>query len=556
MFMPFNLELKIPNILPKCTFHHLKQIHALIITSSLTKNIQFFSKFLRRTTEFGRMDCSHLIFSQMGCDLCTEIMLWNVMIRGYAFNGPFEECIQMFEEMPQRGLKPHNFTYPYVINSCCELGWYKKGNNVHCQIIKSGFESSFAVANSLFNMYLKMPASSDVGMANNCKLDDARKILNDMCIRPVDLWNHMIAKYVNIGNVKSARELFDIMPERDVVSWNSMISGYVKVGQVANARDLFERMPEKNVVSWTSMIGAYADTDDLETARRFFETMPYRNVVSWNSMISSYAKHRKFVESLDLFAQMQSEGVTPDGYTYVSVLSACSNLGDLEFGNYIHYLIGDLSRLEVVVGTSLIEMYAQCGDVDKAFAVFVKIGKKDVFCWNVMIKALSIHGRTEDAIKIFLLMQKMGLKPNDFTFTSALFACSHGGLVEEGRRIFNSMEKDYKISPKIEHFGCLIDLLCRNGQLEEALLLVEDMPFKPDVTIWGTLLGGCRVTGDLQLAEKVVEKATELETNESGVYVLLSNIHASAGQWLEAADARGKMDQKKIWKKAASSGVV
>jgi len=553
--MPCNLELKISKTLPKCTFQHLKQIHALIITCSLSKNIKIFSKFLRRTTEFGRMDYSNLIFSQMGHDSSAEIVIWNAMIRGFAFNGPLQECIRMFDEMPRRGLKPHNFTYPYVINSCCELEWYGRGKRVHCEIVKSGFESSYAVANSLFNMYLKMPASFDVGLASNCKLDYARKIFDDMCVRPVELWNQMIGKYVSIGDVKSARELFDSMPERDIISWNSMILGYAKAGKVANARGLFEKMPEKNVISWTSMIGAYADTDDLETARSFFETMPQRNVVSWNSMISSYAKHGKFVESLNLFVQMQSEGVNPDGYTFVSVLSACSNLGDLEFGKYIHYLIGDLSQSEVMVGTALTEMYAQCGDVDKAFAVFIKIGKRDVFSWNVIIKALALHGRSEEAIKIFLLMRKTGLKPNDFTFTSALLACSHGGLVEEGHIIFNSMEKDHKIIPKITHYGCLIDMLCRNGQLEEAMLLVEDMPFKPDVAIWGTLLGGCRVTGDLKLAEKVVEKATEMETNESGVYVLLSNIHASAGQWIEAADARKKMDEKKISKRAGSSVV-
>ncbi|KAJ6764388.1 PENTATRICOPEPTIDE REPEAT-CONTAINING PROTEIN [Salix koriyanagi] len=308
-----------------------------------------------------------------------QIVIWNAMIRGYAFNGPFQECIQMFDEMPHRGLKPHNFTYPYVINSCCELELYGKGKRVHCEVVKSGFESSYAVANSLLNMYLKMPASFVAGLAGNCKLDDARKIFDDMSVRPVELWNQMMGKYVNAG--------------------------------------------------------------DLETARMFFETMPQRNVVSWNSMISSYAKHGKFVDSLNLFVKMQSEGVAPDGYTFVSVLSACSNLGDLEFGKYIHYLTRDLSRSEVMIGTALTEMYAQCGDVDKAFAVFIKIGKRDVFC--------------------------------------------------------------------------------------------------------------C----DFKLAEKVVEKATELETNDSGVYVLLSNIHASAGQWIEAADARKKMDEKKISKKAGSSVV-
>ncbi|XP_015581233.1 pentatricopeptide repeat-containing protein At3g29230 [Ricinus communis] len=552
--MPCNFQEKISHILPKCTFQHLKQIHAFIIAASLTHNIQIFSKFLRRSTEFGSMDYSHLIFSQMGHDyFITEIMLWNIMIRGYAFNGPFERAISMFDEIPQRGLKPHNYTYPYVLNSCCEMGIYEKGKRVHCQIIKSGFESNFAVGHSLFNMYIKMPAFTDTVFADNYEMIDARKIFDNMCVRPVEVWNKMVSQYVSFGNVRSARELFEAMPERDVVSWNSMISGYVKVGEVKNARELFEWMPEKNVISWTLMIVLYGDTGDFETARRFLEKMPHRNVVSWNSMISSYTKFGKFIEALDLFVQMQSEGVIPDGYTFVSVLSACSNLGNLEYGKYIHYLIGKFSQLEVMVGTALIEMYAHCGDVNRSFAVFIKIPNKDVFCWNVMIKSLAINGRTEDAIKIFYLMQKLGLKLNDFTFTSALFACSHGGLLEEGRRIFYSMDKDYKISSKLEHFGCLIDLLSRNGKVEEALLLVNKMPMKPDIAIWGALLGGCSIRNDSNLAEKAIKRVGDLETAESGVYVLLSNIYASMGRWTEALGARGKMEKKKIRKEAGSS---
>ncbi|KDP22290.1 hypothetical protein JCGZ_26121 [Jatropha curcas] len=489
----------------------------------------------------------------MGNDFDTEILLWNAMIRGYAFNGPSEKCLLMFDEMPQKELKPDNYTYPYVLNSCSELRNYRKGKRVHCQIIKSGYESNSAVAHSLFNMYIKMPSSLDFGWVGSCRLNDTRKIFDDMSMRPIEVWNRMIAEYVSFGDVRSARQLFEVMPERDAVSWNSIISGYVKVGEIENATELFDWMPDKNVISWTSMISAYADRGDLEAARKFFEKMPCRNVVSWNSMISSYTKHGKFVEALNLFVQMESIGVIPDGYTFVSVLSACSSLGDLEYGRYVHYLIGDFSQLEVMVGTALVEMYARCGDVDRSFAVFIKVANKDVFCWNVVIKSLAINGRTEDAIKVFFLMQKTGLKPNDFTFTSALFACSHGGLIEEGRRIFYSMEKEFKICPKVEHFGCVIDLLSRNGQLEEAWLLVNNMPFKPDIAIWGALLGGCRMRNELKLAEKVIQRAIELEANESGVYVLLSNIYASVGQWQEALCARGNMEEKKIMKEAGSS---
>ena len=502
------------------------------------------------------MEYPNLIFSQLGGFSNTEVMVWNAMIRGYAYNGPFDGCIYIFDEMLQRGLKHNNFTYPYVLSSCSEMGWFGKGMKVHAQIIKSGFESNFVVSDSLLNMYMKMSDSFELGGTRNGKLNNARMIFDETCVKPVELWNRMISKYVSTGDIESARQMFDNMPERDVISWNSMISGYARIGDVANARDLFEKIPEKNVVTWTSMIGAYSGSGDLKTAACLFEKMPCRNVVSWNAMISSYNQNGKYEESLDLFVKMQMEGVDSDGFTFVSVLSACSNLGALGFGKWLHSLINDWSQLGVIVGTALMEMYAKCGDVNSAFTMFIKIWNKDVFCWNVMIKSLAIHGRIGDAVKLFFLMQKIGLKPNSYTFSSTLFACCHGGLVEVGREIFHSMERDFGVCPKLEHYGCLIDLLSRNGRLGEAEALVREMPFKPDIAVWGALLGGCRVKSDLKLAEEVIEKASVLEANEPGVYVLLSNIYASAGQWQEALTAREKMEEKKVWKKAGSSSVI
>ncbi|CAN0902738.1 Pentatricopeptide repeat-containing protein At3g29230 [Linum grandiflorum] len=538
--MTANFELTISSLLPKCTFHHLKQIQALLITTTLAQNIPIFSKFLRRTTEFGTMGYSDTIFSQLGESLLDEeTILWNVMIRGYAFNGPAEIALQLFDEMLQRGLKPHNYTYPYVISSCCELGLYRRAKMVHCQIVKSGFGSNPSVSSSIFNMYLKM-------MNSDSKLSNARKVFDEMPVKPVEVCNKLISEFVNSGDVKSAREVFDEMKERDVVSWNSMISGYAKIGEVAIARELFDFMPEKNVISWTSMIGAYSDSGDLKTAIQVFEEMPLKNVVSWNSMISSYINHNKFTEALDLFLEMQSEGFVPDSYTYVSVLLACSKLGNLEFGKYVHYLIRDWSQLQVIVWTALVDMYAQCGDIDRSFIVFTKMGNnKDVFCWNVMIRALAINGRAEDAIKLF---KSMDLKPNDFSFMSVLFACSHGGLLEEGREIFSSMVK-----PKIEHYGCMVDLLCRNGLVDEAKNLVEGMPYKADAAILGSLLSGCKARSDLKSAETLGKRAYESSVDEPGVYALWSSIHASVGQWVEAGEARDKMEDMKIVKITGTS---
>lgn len=478
------------------------------------------------------------------------------MIRGYAFNGPAEKCVSLYTELLQRGLKPHNFTYPFVLNSCTDLGRFRDGENVHCRILKTGFSSSFSVSNALLNLYLKLPEFPGPGIVTGGKVSDARKVFDEMCVRTVEVCNRMMAGYTSAGDVNNARQLFDNMEDRDIITWNTMISGYVKVREVVKARELFERIPENNVVSWTLMIGVYAKAGDLITARMFFNKMPQRNVVSWNSMVSSYVQQGNFQEAVDLFIEMRSEGVTPDGYTFVSVLSACSHLGDLEFGKWIHYLIEDFSQLGVIAGTALIEMYAKCGDINRAFILFIKIGIKDVFCWNVMLKSLALHGKSHDAIKLFSLMQKEGLKPNDFTFLGALFACSHGGMVEEGQSIFDNMEKEYGISPTIEHFGCVIDLLSRNGRLEEALQLVDKMPFEPDVAIWGALLGGCKLRSDFKRAGEIVERASKLRSNEGGIHASLSNMYASIEHWPEALIAREKMEEENILKKTGQSSVI
>ncbi|CDP05212.1 unnamed protein product [Coffea canephora] len=555
--MPCPLQQKVANQLQVCTFRQLKQIHAIIVTSSLHQNPQIRLKFLRRSTEFGDMDYPSLIFSQMGGFLIKDITLWNAMIRGYAYNGPQRDSISMFDEMPHRGLKPNKFTYPYVLNSCTRLGLFRLGQKVHCQIIKTGFQLVLSAAHALFSFYADTCDSSDMGFPKKEMLNNARRTLYGICGVPVELCNRFISGCVKFGDVKCAREFFDQMSERDVVSWNSMISGYAKAGDVANARGLFMQMPEKNVVSWTTMIKAYAAAGDLQTARKIFEMMPEKNLISWNCMISSYAQNKQFQDALRLFEHMRNQGVAADGFTFVSALSACSHLNALDSGRMVHSCITDWGNAAVIVGTALVEMYANCGDIDKAFTIFFKTGNKDVFCFNVMIKSLAVHGRVEDAVKIFYLMQERGLKPNDFTFTSVLFACSHGGFVEEGQNIFHSMDRQFRVSPKLEHYGCLVDLLCRRGQLEEALVLLKEMPFKPDVAIWGALLGGCKLRGDLKLAESITSRnADKLEPNESGVYVTVSNIHASAGQWLKAFNAREKMEEQNMWKTTGISNLV
>ncbi|KAE8650456.1 hypothetical protein Csa_011365 [Cucumis sativus] len=435
------------------------------------------------------MDYASLVFSHLSPSFKTEIQFWNAMIRGYAFNGPAHQSVSLYGDLLQRGLKPHSFTYPFVLKSCADLGWFWDGKKVHCRILKTGFSLNSSVSDALFHLYVNFSKFTGPKDAADGMASDARKVFDEMCVRSVEVWNRMILRYTSTGDVSGAQKLFNTMEDRDTVSWNTMISGYIK-------------------------------------------------------------------EALDLFNQMLSEGITPDGYTFVSVFSACSHLGNLMLGTKIHYAIDDFSQLGVIAATALIEMYAKCGDINRAFNLFIKIGKKDVFFWNVMLKSLALHGQAQDALKLFSLMQKQGLKPNDFTFLGALFACSHGGMVEEGQTIFDMMEKEYKIRPRIEHFGCIVDLLSRNGRLEEALDVVDKMPFEADVAIWGALLGGCKLRGDFKRAGEIVERARKLRSKEGGIHVSFSNMYASVEQWAEAVNAREKMENENILKKTGQSSVI
>ncbi|XP_058090393.1 pentatricopeptide repeat-containing protein At5g66520-like [Magnolia sinica] len=330
--------------------------------------------------------------------------------------------------------------------------------------------------------------------------------------------NGLIQMYVNCNFISSARRLFDNSLNRDVVSWTAMLNGYAKLGQVGTARQLFDQMPE-------------------------------RNAVSWSAMITSYAQVGMFKEALELFNEMQLAGCQPNHAGIVGVLSACAFLGALDQGRWIHAYV-DRNRVELdrVLGTALIDMYAKCGCIKTAWQVFDEMPARDVFAWTSMISGLANHGHSKSAIELFVKMQNEGIKPNEVTLICVLSACSRMGLVEDGRRFFESMNKVYEIKPGVEHYGCLVDLYGRAGMLKEAKRLVCEMPMEPDSYVLGALLNACRVHGEVDLGEKTVENLVDLRLDHGGVHVLLSNMYASAKRWEDVAKVRKGMEEKKVKK--------
>ncbi|XP_050368129.1 pentatricopeptide repeat-containing protein At1g08070, chloroplastic-like [Argentina anserina] len=343
----------------------------------------------------------------------------------------------------------------------------------------------------------------------------------------------------------------------DAFVHTSLINMYAKSGELENARLVFDKSCLRDAVSYTALITGYVSRGCMDDARRLFDEMLARDAVSWNAMISGYAQSGRFEEALGLFEEMRRANVVPNESTMVSVLSACAHLGALDLGKWIHvYIDKKLQSLSnAPLQTSLIDMYAKCGNIEAAKQVFDGMEDKSLASWNAMITGLAMHGEANAALELFSKMGDEGIKPDDITFVGVLSACNHGGLVDLGRKYFSSMTKDYNISPQLQHYGCMIDLLGRAGLLDEAEALMKTMEMKPDGAVWGSLLGACRTHKRVEMGEYVAKHVFELEPENAGAYVLLSNIYAGAGMWDDVARIRTTLNDMGIKKVPGSTSI-
>ncbi|XVF32034.1 hypothetical protein REPUB_Repub17cG0046800 [Reevesia pubescens] len=332
---------------------------------------------------------------------------------------------------------------------------------------------------------------------------------------------------------------------------------YGKCGEFDDARKLFDEMTERDVVASTIMMNCFLDHGLVEQAIEVFDRVWIKDTVCWTAMIDGLVRNGEMNGALEMFRQMQKENVIPNEVTIVCVLSACSQLGALELGRWVHSYMGKQHGIELnhFVGGALISMYSRCGDIDEAERVFAMMKERNVITYNLMISGLAMHGKSIEAIEIFQGMIKQGHLPTSVTFVAVLNACSHGGLVDLGFEIFHSMSSDYGIWPQIEHYGCIVDLLGRVGRLKEAYNFIRSMETAPDHVMLGSLLNACKIHGNLELGKQVAKFLMNHGVVESGTYVLLSNVYASSGKWKEAAQIRAKMKEGGIQKEPGCSSI-
>lgn len=327
---------------------------------------------------------------------------------------------------------------------------------------------------------------------------------------------------------------------------NTLIHLYAVGGVTLSAGRVFEDALkvglDVDVVSWSGLLVAHVRAGELDVARKIFDEMPLRDVVSWTTMLSGYSQAKRPREALALFQEMRFAGVWPDEVTVLSVITACAELGDGEMGRMVHRFVDENGfGWMVALCNALIDMYGKCGCLEEAWCVFHRMKRKSLITWNAMMMVCANHGNADDAFRLFEWMIDSRVVPDGVTVLALLVAYAHKGLIDEGIRLFESMQRDYGVEPRIEHYGAVVDMLGRSGRLQEAHDLLTSMPIPSNDVIWGALLGACRIYGDVDMGEKVIKKLLELKPNEGGYYILLRDIYVAAGRTVEANEMRQAM---------------
>ncbi|XP_019190426.1 PREDICTED: pentatricopeptide repeat-containing protein At3g09040, mitochondrial [Ipomoea nil] len=530
-----------------------QQLHSIIIKNKFASNLFVGNALVDMYAKSGSLGDA---MQQFDLIQGRDHISWNAIIVGFVQDGEEETGFNLFQKMMLEGITPDEVSLASVLSACANKRALNKGKQVHCLLIKVGLETGCFAGSSLVDMYCKC------------------------------------------SNIEAATEVFSCMPERSVISINALIAGYAQI-DTEHAINLLKHMLAEGLkpseVTFASVLDVCGDHHNLHLgqqihcfilklgisyndeflaislvsmyvkslmqtdARLLFSEFPDpKSTVLWTAMISSNIMVECTEEGLIWYQEMRKCNVMPDQATFASVLKACSTLASLLDGRMIHSLIFHTGfDRDELTSSSLVDMYAKCGDVQSSAQVFNEmISKKDIVSWNSLIVGFAKNGFAEDALKVFNEMKQTDVKPDEITFLGLLTACSHVGLVAEGREIFDQMTSHYGVRPRVDHCACMIDLLGRWGFLKEAEVFIDRLDFEPDAMIWATYLGACRIHGDGIRGQRAAEKLIELEAQNSSSYILLSNIYATSGDWDRVNSLRKEMKDKGVWKPPGCSWIT
>ncbi|CAO2145988.1 unnamed protein product [Urochloa humidicola] len=530
----------------------LLPIHARAVILGVSANPAFATSLLAAAAP------ASLTYAREVFDAAPErdAYMWNTLLRAHAHSQSHRaDALALYKRMRAAGVAPDYYTYPIVLPACAAVRAPWLGRAAHGDAVRFALAGDGFVRSSLIAMYFQ---DGDVA--------DAEQVFWEShgCSRTVVSWTAMVAGYVQNYFFGKAVVLFGRMiaegirpNEITLISFLPCLQGqdWLDAGEMVHGF-VIKLGFDANIPLVNALIAMYGKCGSIAMAEALFEGMKVRSLVSWNTMVAMYEQRDHVVEAIKFFCRMLTEMVGFDCVTLVSVLSACARSGDLDTGRWVHEFARNHGLdTDARVGNVLVDMYAKCGEIAKARDIFDSLHVRSVVPWSAMISAYANHGESAEALKLFSQMKSEGVMPNSFTFTGVLVACGHSGLVDEGLKHFNSMLTDYQMSPTLEHYACMVDMLGRSDRLLEAYEIIRGMTMCPDKCVWGAFLGGCRLHGNLELAELVAKDLFQSGSNDVTFYVLMSNMYFEAGMLEDAERMRRAMKEMELKKTAGRSAV-
>jgi pentatricopeptide repeat protein len=433
---------------------------------------------------------------------------------------------------------PDHYTYPLALKSCAASCDLRLGLQIRSALAKLRLDANQYVAPSVISMYAR------------CGLpDDACRVFEEMRHRDVVSWNAMIAGYARAGLYGRAIGLFrEFVAVRCSSPDGGTVAGVLPAMQCSG--------PDGGTMAGILPAMGNAKPEDIACVRGVFDSMQCKELISWNAMLAIYANNACHVEAVELFMEMEKDGVEPDSVTLATVLPPCGELSAFSLGKRIHGVIKRKKmRPNLLLENALMDMYSGCGCLKDARDIFDSMSTRNVISWTCMISAYGKRGHGREAVDLFEKMRGQGLEPDYIAFIAILSACSHAGLLDVGKRYFDCMTSRYHITPKAQHYTCMVDLLGHAGCINEAYDFIMKMHIKPNERVWASLLGACRVHSNMDIGLIAADNLFRLVPEQAGYYVLLSNIYARAGRWEDVASVRSLMASKGIKKLPGASNV-
>lgn len=532
-----------------------KEVHVYLMrTGIIDSKITIGNSLINMYAKCGAIEDACAVFKLMSCK---DSVSWSSMISGFDQNDRFEDALFSFRAMKKAGLMPTNFTLISSLSSCGSLGWIWMGEQIHCEGIKLGLDLDVSVSNSLLSIY------SDTRYIAEC-----RKVFSSMPEYDQVSWNTIVGAFGDsessiIGAVEYSKKMMQVGWILNSITFINMLSAAASLSHFELARQVHAlvlkyRLMDDSAIQ-NALLSCYGKVGLMNDCESIFSRMSERDEVSWNSMISGYIHNELLSKAMEIVWLMLHNGQRLDRFTFATVLSACASVATLERGMQVHACaIRACLDYDVVIGSALVDMYAKCGRIDYASRFFMLMPVRNVYSWNTMISGYARHGHGHKALEMYAHMKLEGQAPDNVTFVGVLSACSHVGLVDQAFDHLESMSKMYGLTPGIEHFSCIVDLLGRAGEFRKMEDFINRMPIRPNVFIWRTVLGSCgRANGRMaDLGRRAAQMLLELEPQNAVNYVLLANMYASGEKWEYVAEARRAMREAEAKKEAGCSWVT